>query len=325
MRALLPLVAMLSLQAQTAAQRFTLPNGLLVVLLEDHDRPLLRARLHLRLDAGEAPSALILAALEGADAGRMKPDAFEQALEGAGLRLHRTVEPGGLAWRLTARSRDQDRALGLAADRVTRPVFPAGTPVEVRAWRARVLRPERAVLVLQGDLGLDQARRLALLHLGTWTPATTKELPAAVPEPQVAVATPTKAVATLPPDQAPEAPALLTLLLAEDPALAPVQLGLEGRELVASLAPGTPPGTALADALETQRRRTFTEAELALARAAWKAGRARASLHPEARMDAALAEALGQAISPARLDALTPQALREALGRWLEPGRVRFL
>ncbi len=34
----------------------------------------------------------------------------------------------------------------------------------------RVVRPERSVLVIQGDLSLGQAKQLALLHLGAWGP-----------------------------------------------------------------------------------------------------------------------------------------------------------
>lgn len=43
---------------------------------------------------------------------------------------------------------------------------------DLDAFHHRIVRPERAVLGLTGDLTLAQARSLTLLHLGAWGPAT---------------------------------------------------------------------------------------------------------------------------------------------------------
>jgi zinc protease len=171
--------------------------------------------------------------LDHSDAAGLKAGDFDQLLEGSGIQLIQGLEPDGLEWRLLARSRDQDRALGLLADRLLRTVFdpsvlqvqrlacgrdeeqqdqppyprlreallqePGSRPTpaslgaitleDLLAFRARVFRPDRAVLVLQGDLGLEQAKRLVILSLGSWTaqeprPAITPP-PADAPGPPV--------------------------------------------------------------------------------------------------------------------------------------------
>ena len=53
--ALAGLVLVLSLQAQPRVQPFILPNGLRVLHLEDHEHPLVRARLLLRIEPGDTP------------------------------------------------------------------------------------------------------------------------------------------------------------------------------------------------------------------------------------------------------------------------------
>ncbi len=41
----------------------------------------------------------------------------------------------------------------------------------------RVLRPEKSVMVIQGDMNLPQARQLAMLHLGAWGPGSQESVP----------------------------------------------------------------------------------------------------------------------------------------------------
>ncbi|WP_291270546.1 insulinase family protein [Geothrix sp.] len=383
-------------------QRFTLPNGLRVVHLEDHERPLVRIRLQLDLEPGDGPpgrpelAVLALRMLDQADAGSLKAQDIDEALEGSGIRLVQGLDHEGISWRLVARSRDQDRALGLLADRVLRAVFDpfvlevqrlacwreagrldaspharlrralepeqslrtptiaglgAVTLEDLLAFRARAFRPDRAVLILHGDLGLEQAKRLVLLSFGTWTatppappastaPATnapTSTAPAAptpaatVPNPLLVPATGAplrvQAVAAAPADLAPEAEALLMLLLPEDPALYPVKLRIEPPCLVATLDGETSAPAARASLgarLEALRQRGFTEVDLRRARAAWTAGRALLTLHPEARIAEAMNEVRGRAVHPARLETLTLGALNGALRRWLEPARLRL-
>ena len=182
---LLALLATLLIPAETQTHRFTLANGLQVVLLEAHEHPLVRARLHLALTPEDRPEAcpdlperlqLLVNRGECAD---HKASEFQRVLADRGIALKGTATAEGLDWRLLARSRDQDQALGLLADLLLRPVLdPQGWPKpgglswdQLLVFRSRILNPRRAVLVLHGDLGLEQAKRLVLLSLGTWSGA----------------------------------------------------------------------------------------------------------------------------------------------------------
>ena len=381
--AALALAIQLQAQAPLRTQAFSLPNGLRVVLLEDHERPLVRARLHLPLEPGletmrPGLGALARRMLSRSDAGNLKVEEFHQILARAGIELAPSLGADGLSWNLVARSRDQDLALGLLADRVLRPLFePATLETErLACWRdierlavspqgklrlalepdwtlrvpsldslkavtfedlqaffVRVSRPDRAVLILHGDLGKEQAMRLVFQTFGTWTtqPAPDLHAPAA-PPPADRVQVPASgnlpwalAVAAAPPDLGPESRALLALLLAEEPVLPPAQLRVEGSDLVASLEglPGSDAGALLMDRLQTLRQRGFTESDLRRARAAWSAGSALVALHPGAVMDQAVAEARQLAATPARMEALTVEALNDGLHRWLDPARIR--
>lgn len=358
--AALTLAIHLQAQAPPRTQAFSLPNGLRVLLLEDHERPLIRARLHLLLDRASGAlrpglGPLALRMLEHSDAGNLEAGDFHQVLAGAGIELAPSLRADGLAWDLVARSRDQDLALGMLADRVLRPIFDpsileaqrlacwreveragassaplklhlapepdwtlqaptldglaAITYEDLLAFHARMSRPDRAVLLLHGDLGREQARRLVFQTFGTW-----------------ALSAPV-APAPVPAAPGPEAGALLALLLPGDPALLPVRFQMEGPRPVATLEVGTSgPATAasvMLERLQALRRRGFTESDLNRARAAWSAGRALVALHPEALLDQALAEARESAATPARMEALTIEALNGELQRWLDPARLQ--
>jgi predicted Zn-dependent peptidase len=385
-------LAALTLQAQQAAQTFTLPNGLRVVHLEDHERPLVRVLLHQDLQPADTPAghgglaALALRLLDRSDAGDLKADDYVRLLDGAGILVDRTLRPGALEWRLLARSRDQDRALGLLADRVLRTVLdpqllelqrlacwqealrrqasPRGalrealTPdpglrptlqglaaislEDLLAFKARVFRPERAVLILHGDLGLEQAKRLVMLSLGSWT-APRFTAPDSAPLPPVADAMPltvasrepgrsaqvlAQALIQPPAGLAPEVAALLGLLVPGDPALLPVQVSREDHGLVATLDAG--PGDAattvwsrLLTHLEALRRRGFTQADLDRAKEAWIARLSLESLDPERQMATALDQALGRGVSRDRLQAVPLEVLNTGLRRWLDPAGFR--
>ncbi len=387
---LLACVAALTLSAQPQVQRFTLPNGLRVVHLEDHERPLVRAQIHLQLDPADTPPGreglplLALQMLDHSDTAGMKAEEVDRSLEGFGIQLSALLEPGGLEWRLLTRSRDQDRAFGLLADRLLRSVFdptvlefqrvacwreeeqgdsppltrlrkalvqaPGSRPSlaslgaitldDLLTFRARVFRPDRAILVLHGDLGLEQAKRLVLLSLGSWSapepipsfapPPTGVPVPppggAEVPLRISAPGTPLRvqAVAVQPGDFAPEAAALLSLLIPGDPALSQVSVTLEGRCLVATLDAGAGAWSLLKDRLEALRQRGFTQPELDRARVAWEAGQALETLHPDSLLEGALAEAQGRRVQVTRLRALSVATLNAALGLWLDPARIRL-
>lgn len=388
------MAAALSLQAQPKLQRFTLPNGLRVLHLEDHERPLIRARLQLRLEPSDTPPGrqglplLLMRMLSHSDAADLKAEDFDRTLEDSGIQLTHSLEPDGLAWQLVARSRDQDRALGLLADRLLRTVFdpaimevqrlacwqdeeqkeasphvrlrqelvqnPDSRPTlaslgaitleDLLAFRARVFRPDRAVLVLHGDLGLEQAKRLVLLSLGTWTaqdpPPSVNPPPAGTPahstpplkgHPRLTVpglGLRVQAVADRPGGLTAEAAALLSLLVPGEAALFPVSIAMANGYLVATLdaeAGASGPGTwsLLHERLEGLRRRGFTQADLDRARIAWLAGRSLDSLHPEAQLDSALAEARGRGVSEDRLKAMSLDTLNAGLRNWLDPAGIR--
>ena len=389
MRALL--VAVLAtascLQAQPGIQRFTLPNGMQVLLLEDHEHPIIRARLHLRIEPGDAPEgrqglpALLLGVLDHSQAADLKAEDFDRTLEDSGIQLTDFAAPGSLGWRLTARSRDQDRAMGLLADRLLRTVLlpwalegqrtaarrqeepslaglrqallldAASRPnlstlgpitlADLLAFRARVFRPDRAVLVLQGDLGLEQAKRLVLLTLGSWTaqvPSSAEprqavvaaQPPANLPE-RLSVALPGQGlhvlvVAPRPKALSPEVGDLLGLLLPGDADLSPVGVAIDGGDMVATLSTGASGASAwslLQGRLEAIRRRGFGQADLDRARSAWTAQRSLDSLHPGAQMEAALANALGRGVTPERVNAVSLDALNAGLRMWLDPAGFR--
>ncbi len=393
MRALTPLLlsAGLFLQAQPVVWQFSLPNGLRVVHLEDHGHPMVRAILHVDIAATDTPAGrqglarCLLGMLQHSDAALLKSEAFDRLLEDSGIRLAVTLRNDGLVWRVSARSRDQDKAMALLADRVLRTLFtptileaqqlacwrdvegmelppsprleqalvrdPATQPSlaglsalsveDLQAFRDRVLRPDRAVLVLHGDLGLEQAKRLVLLHLGTWTPTSHPQPFPAGPVPtgepnapaSLRISTPgaggrIQAWFARPANTSPEVAALLDILLPVPQGTAPIRLEVRRRGLLATLEAGaeTPAPQALAHLRQTLaalRLRGYTQQDLDLARAAWRAGRSRESLHPGTLMEASLEVALGQGVHPDRMAEVSLAALNTGLRAWLAPDQRR--
>jgi len=388
------LASTLALQAQPSPQRFTLPNGLRVIHLEDHEHPVVRVRLHLSLTPGDTPvnhEGLPLLAMRmflHSDAADLRAEGFDHLLEDSGIQLSSCAEPGALEWRLAARSRDQDRALGLLADRLLRTVFdpmvmeaqrlacwrqverldtapfqrleaallqaPGARPTlaslgaitleDLLAFRARVVRPDRALLLIHGDVGLEQAKRLVLLSLGSWTaekPPLSEEPTAAAPS----AAPPGPASAPLrisapgaglrlqaflprPFGVAPEAAALIALLVPGEPTLFPASIAWRPEGLLATLDAGpelaeTAAWALLQLRLESLRLRGFTTADLERARAAWAAARSLDSLAAEAQLDTAVALTLGHGATLDRMKTLTLDQLNATLRVWLDFGKSR--
>jgi predicted Zn-dependent peptidase len=327
------------LLAQVRPQAFSLSNGLRGVLLEDHEHPLLRVRLDLQGKEGEgldpAVVATCLEALRRTDTADLKAPELERLLEESGIQLEARPEARGASWRMLCRSRDQDRAMGLLADRLTRSLLPAPpAQPELRDFGARLLRPDRAILVLYGDLGLEQAKRLVMLTLGTWSnPATPPPggpsqtaipAPRRTPVPGARLHIRARAdLAGLPA----EAAALLRLLVPGDPVLAPLRMAVEGQEGWMSLdgeaGSGARTWGLFRQRLEALRERGFRQEDLDRARVAWAAGRSLEALHPEALMASALAEARGRGLNETRMKALTLDQLNGALKAWLDPARLQ--
>jgi hypothetical protein len=121
----------------------------------------------------------------------------------------------------------EDRPEGLASERSL-----AELDLEtLSALHRRLVRPERAVLHIKGDLNLAQARQLAVLHLGVWGPGPQPSLPAV----RTANQRTGKAGAVLATAQGP-AEATLALLLPKDsrPELAELLVELLPRWLEAA-------------------------------------------------------------------------------------------
>ena len=382
-------MATFSLQSQQAVQRFVLPNGLRVLHLEDHDRPLVRARLHLTIDPRDTPPGrqglplLLLRMLDQSETADLKPEELARILDESGIQLTQGFDQRDLSWRMVARSRDQDRAMGLLADRLLRSVFlpsmvasqrvacwqeeeglstapkermkrlllrdPSSRPTQksldaitlqdLLGYRTRVLRPDRAILILHGDLGLEQAKRLVLLSLGSWMtpqpsqgaagipPLSESEGPVTIPEPGLGLRI--QAVADRPGDLSPEVATLLGLLVPGDRGLFPMRFDLDdGRLLVTLDSPaaslGPHPMAFFLERLHVFRGRGFTQLDLDRARGAWLGRRNLESLHPETQMDSALAEALGRGVKEDRLKAVTPEMLNAGLKAWLDPAILRI-
>lgn len=167
---------------RAGGHRFTLSNGLRVVLEELHEQPLLR----LELRSGWSPKTMegrswalgaLRQALEGG-AGRMSESVFGRSLQESAIRLKRRAGESFFSCALVADSRNQEAAFEHLAHAVFRPEFDKEGAEASRlkladriALHRHLVRPERSVLVIRGDLDVAQARSLALLYLGTWMPA----------------------------------------------------------------------------------------------------------------------------------------------------------
>ena len=139
---LLPALIPAILGAQASSpQSFALPNGMKVLLFEDHSLPLMRGELRLALPPPPQDSEawlrpLAFRMLEAGGSGTRSAAAFAQATDAIGLDLRMEPEAGAARWTLVARSQDQEAALSLLADRVTRPAFDPLTlePERGQAW-----------------------------------------------------------------------------------------------------------------------------------------------------------------------------------------------
>lgn len=378
----LALLATTTLLAQPRAHTFTLPNGLRVVHLEDRERPLVRVSLLLRvLPSDTPPGRPGLALLAGrmlTGPGGPRTEAVDRDLEAAGIRLETASTPEGITWKLAARNREQDRAMGLLAELVLRPVLnpqhlaacradcmkdlfqrgvapgdrlrealawdPADRPTEatllaigpedLATFQQRVFRPERATLILHGDLGLEQAKRLIILNFGSWpagapTPAAPPATPPKPPPQPVLILRPgpalrLQALAPLPGDLRPASATLLNLLVPGDPLLAPLRATWEGAGITftldATATGGREAWSLFFGRLAALTQRGFTPADLDRARRIWGATLSLDALDPDGQLARALA---GRTPTREALAALTLQELNEDLRRCLEPTQLR--
>jgi len=211
--------------------------------------------------------------------------------------------------------------------------------------RRRILRPERAQLVIYGDLNLDQARQLAALHFGAWGPGSE---PALAPGTPVAVAAGRvwlvgDAASSL------EIRVGCSLQKEGDHLLAAQELArrLLRRELTFGGSPDlgiavlqdsplvlrgvATQGTRLEDllkevqeALVRLRERTWTGSDLNLVRTNWKAEQSVLLLHPR-RVTEALAARAATEPEAAILESPSSAEIQSIIRSWLEPANLRWL
>ena len=154
--------------AQGPAQEFQLPSGLNCILVESHERPLIRMELTTRWDLAELPSGkegiggFLAMALDAGGAGPYTRSAFNHALDDLGMRFTFQAHVDAYRWTLVADSRSQETAMELLTDAVVRPVF-SGPQVEGQRQaflkRAGTLSPgERARRRFLWEVGEPSAR-----------------------------------------------------------------------------------------------------------------------------------------------------------------------
>lgn len=362
-------------------QEFRTPSGLRVILDERHDLPLMRLELRVGWEEGDAAgrdcgSELMCAVLDRCGAAGFSRMALERTLADRGLRLGLERGRNALAWTMLADSQDQEEAFAFLAHAVFRPTLaegitalqrePKGAVLPEDAFRSalgfpaegistceldlpallalhrRLVRPEHAVLVVQGDLNLLQLRQLVLLHLGTWIPAAEPAAPtgkgAAALEPRQVIsgAIPMAWAGSPAPGGGPESRAahvLLAILLerkfgegmAEPLTVeAPRPEGDAGPILFRTLPGAKDPEALLRARLGGLASKGFSAGDLAWAKAQWKAERAVLALHPEEQLSAWACRAL--AGDPgAFLEATGLEAVNAALQARLSAESLRWL
>jgi len=119
----------LAAQGPAPVQAFELPSGLRCLLLENHERPLIRMDLVTRWERSELPAGkeglggfLGMAMAAGGAGPYSRPD-FNRALDGLGMTFTFKAELGAFRWTATADSRSQESAMELLADAVVRPAL----------------------------------------------------------------------------------------------------------------------------------------------------------------------------------------------------------
>lgn len=362
-------------------QEFRTPSGLRVLLEERHERPLLRLELRVAWEARELPGGrecageMMCAILDRCGAGGMTRFALERSLGDRGLKLDFEGQKNSLFWSMLADSQDQEDAFQFLAHAVFRPslvegitatqreakrevspedAFRAalGFPIEgvtvcelelpeLLALHRQLVRPERAVLVIQGDLNLAQARQLVSLHLGTWAPASEPVhagtmAPAEAPEClRIPGGTPLVMAGSAAPEGEPRlraAHVLLGILLERSFRASPDEgtvletprpEGDAGPLLFRVPSPSGKSEKLLRERLDRLVTQGFSASELAQAKIRWRAERSALTLHPEEELSVrARGALLGE--PGLFLEEITLENVNEALRSRLSPKGLRW-
>lgn len=174
------LMALPAVAQPVAVQSFQLPNGLRVLLLENHQQPLIRlqiravwAPMEIRETPpgpetkGKVPSPkprsqtplepLALGVLDQCSVGHRNREAFNRAVEERGLSLRLSGGPDGPVWNLSGGSPETESAFLLLADAATRPIPEGG---DLDALRVRLIHEIHE----QGSQGIARINFLRLLE-----------------------------------------------------------------------------------------------------------------------------------------------------------------
>jgi hypothetical protein len=125
-----------------APETFRLSTGLTCLLVESHERPLIRMELVCRWDRAELPAGkegiagFLAETMDSGGAGPETRAGFLRALDSLGLVYRFQPRMGSFHWSLTADSRSQESAMERLVDAVARPTFD-GPLVEVVRQGAR--------------------------------------------------------------------------------------------------------------------------------------------------------------------------------------------
>ena len=152
-----PLLACVCLAAlgQGAPQTFKLPTGLTCILLENHERPLVRMELKVRMDEAfqtqvrNGSAGFLARMLESAGCGPYGRADFNRAADDLGLVMAFEGRRDAFQWSLLTDSRVQEQAMEFLANGVFRPVLDSPT---MEAQRQALMKKQAATSLREGAI-----------------------------------------------------------------------------------------------------------------------------------------------------------------------------
>lgn len=154
LRPILSLVCMAAF-GQGGPQTFKLPTGLTCVLLENHERPLVRMALKVRVEAAleaqvrDGSAGFLARLLESTGAGPYGRAEFNRAADDLGLVMGFEGRRDAFQWSLLADSRVQEQAMEFLANAVFRPVLDSPA---VEAQRQALIKKQGAMPLREGAI-----------------------------------------------------------------------------------------------------------------------------------------------------------------------------
>nr|CRH04965.1 putative Peptidase M16 [Candidatus Magnetococcus massalia] len=149
-------------QSAFPVERFTLANGLTVLLVESHSNPMVEFRLLTRAGSAYDPNGLqgiayVMGWMANEGAGELEAQAFQEKLDFRGMRLYGSTSRDYLKYQLTTLSRDLDEAFQMLVDAVKQPRFDAEPLARVKRERIASYEQSREDADTLADEALMQA------------------------------------------------------------------------------------------------------------------------------------------------------------------------